>query len=105
MTNAWPFDQPPNCAVITLRRILDGAEHILHVIHDSEDHGWQFLSGSDAHEAEAAVVALGTIVDLDPSVSEVADIPPGWRAWRDWKGQDWNRGPNMSDVSKSGSDE
>jgi len=41
----WPFDQLPNCAVITLRRIVFGSAPILHVTHDRDDHGWQFLDG------------------------------------------------------------
>jgi hypothetical protein len=44
----WPFDQPPNCAVITQRHITHGATPILHVGHDSEDDRWQFLWWEDA---------------------------------------------------------
>lgn len=43
----WPFDQPPNCAVITQRQIVDGSQPILRVSHDEEDDGWQFLTGED----------------------------------------------------------
>lgn len=35
----WPFDQPPDCAVITLRSIVFEGEPILHVVHDEADHG------------------------------------------------------------------
>ena len=86
MANApWPFDQPRNCAVITLRSIVFGGGPILQVTHDEEDNGWQFLGTgdaeeSDAEESDAAVVGLGEIVELDPSVMEVADIAPGWHA-------------------------
>jgi hypothetical protein len=37
----WPFDQPPNCAVLTLRSIVFGGAPILYVSHDADDHGWQ----------------------------------------------------------------
>ena len=87
----WPFDQPPDCAVITLRSIVFGGKPILHITHDEDDHGWQFLGSEDAHEGDPAVVGLGEIAKLDPSVLEVADIPPGWHAWRRSKSSTWQR--------------
>jgi hypothetical protein len=78
----WPFDQAPNCAVISLRSVVFGGAPILHVTHDADDHGWQFLGLQDANTAEAAVVSLREIVALDPTVCSVSDLPPGWHAWR-----------------------
>lgn len=49
------------------------------MFHDEEDHGWQFLDGKPADLANAALVALEDIVEIDRSVLEVADIPPGWQ--------------------------
>jgi hypothetical protein len=51
-----------------------------------------FLDGRDVNEANAALVALKTIVALDPTVLEVADLPPGWIATRDKVGGAWRRG-------------
>jgi hypothetical protein len=87
----WPFDQPPDCAVITLRPIVFDGAPILHVTHDREDHGWQFLSLEGAREEDACVVSLAEIVRLDPTVMQVADIPPGWRAWRHSASSPWVR--------------
>ena len=89
--SAWPFDQPPNCAAITLRSIVFGGGPILHVVHDESDHGWQFLGAGDADEKDAAVVGLGEIAKLDASVLEVADLPPGWHARRRAKAEPWRR--------------
>ena len=89
----WPFDQPRDCAVITLRSIVFDGGPILHVTHDEEDDGWQFLGAEDADADEAAVVGLGEIVKLDPSVVEVADLPPGWHAWRPNRSAPWRRAP------------
>ena len=75
---SWPFDQPPNCAVITLRSIVFDGAPILRVSHDEEDHGWQFLDGGDVDMADAAVVSLEEMVGCDPTVFEVADLPRGW---------------------------
>ena len=58
----WPFDQPPNTASITLRSIVFAGAPILHVTHDEDDHGWQFLGMEDARENDACVVALQEIV-------------------------------------------
>jgi hypothetical protein len=88
---AWPFDHPPDCAVITLRSIVFDGGPILHVTHDEDDHGWQFLGAGNAEESNAAVVGLGEVVKLDASVLEVADLPPGWHAWRRSKSSPWER--------------
>jgi len=85
----WKFDQPPNCAAITLRSIVFEGKPILHVVHDEEDHGWQFLSLGDADEEDVAVVAMSEIVELDPSVQDVAHIKPGYRAWRQNQDSEW----------------
>ncbi len=87
----WPFDQPPNCAVISIRPIVFESALILHVTHDSDDHGWQFLSLEDAQMEDACVVSLSGILRLDPSVREVADLSPGWHAWRRAVGVPWTR--------------
>ena len=87
----WPFDQPRNAASITLRSIMFGGAPILHVTHDEDDHGWQFLGLDDASEDDACVVGLQSIVARDPSVLELADLPPGWHAWRSSKASPWQR--------------
>jgi hypothetical protein len=78
----WPFDQPQNCAVITLRQITQEAAPILHVSHNSDDHGWQFLGWEEARVEDGVVVCFAHILDMDPSIRELADLPPGWHAWR-----------------------
>lgn len=92
----WPFDQPRNCAVISLRQIVFGGDQILQVSHDEDDHGWQFLSLGDAMEEDAVVVCLEEIVEMDPTVFDVADMPPGWRALRRRVGDPWVRELNPS---------
>jgi hypothetical protein len=88
--DTWPFDQPRNCAVFTTRQVLDRNQPILHVTHDADDHGWQFLS-SDASKEDAKIVALEEIVAIDPSVLELADLPVGWHASRSSVEEAWIR--------------
>jgi hypothetical protein len=79
--HSWPFDQPRDCTVFTTHQIVDGTEPILHVTHDADDHGWQFL-GRQAREEDAQNIALHEAVEIDSSVLQLADLPPGWHAWR-----------------------
>lgn len=92
MTDApWPFDQPRNCAVVTLRSIMFDDAPILYVCHDLDDHGWQFLDGRPIDMANAALVTLEEIVRHDTSVLDLADMPPGWCAKRITKSAPWRR--------------
>jgi hypothetical protein len=85
-----------------MRQVLDRSEPILLVSHDAEDHGWQFIGSSDASMVDAKLVCLEEIVQLDPTVLEVADLPPGWEATRDAVGSAWLRqeSPPISDDEK-----
>jgi len=87
----WPFDQPPNCAVITLRSIVFDGAPILLVFHDEDDHGWQLLGGGEFDLADAAIVSLKEIIRRDPTVLQIADLPPGWSAWRSAPNAAWQR--------------
>ena len=89
---AWPFDQPRNTAVITLKQIVQHKVPILFVTHDPDDHGWQFLNPSvDTAPVNASVVGLEQIVRMDPSLLEIADLPVGWSASRGAVGGRWVR--------------
>ena len=71
----------------------DGCD-IIHVFHDEDDHGWQFHWAGEKDVADMMVVCLSEIVDHDPSVLEVADLPTGWKAWREKRGAAWHREKN-----------
>lgn len=90
----WPFDDPPNVATISLRDIMERRAPILLVSHDADDGMWQFLDGRDNPDPEDAVIlSLDCVLDLDPSIAELADLPPGWRAWREGANRPWQREP------------
>ena len=96
-TDTWLFDQPRNCATLTMRQVLDGSEPILLVVHDADDRAWQFIGGSDASVADGRVVCLEEIVNLDPTVLDVADLWPGWQAVRNEVGGEWTRRQRRKD--------
>ena len=80
-----------------MRQVLDRAEPILVVSHDADDHAWQFIGSSDASLEDARVVGLEEIVDLDPTVLALADLPPGWRATRSHVNDPWTRQQDSSE--------
>jgi hypothetical protein len=94
----WPFDDPPNVASITVRQIIHGGEPILLVARDARDGGWQFLTGGAFEVADGMVVSPASMVRRDPSVSELADMQPGWQASRSAVGQPWQRSPAEADA-------
>ena len=92
MSGPWPFEDARNTTSITLRDVLNGKSQVLFVSHDEDDGMWQFLDGRDAPDpADACVVGLGCMVELDPTVAELADLPLGWVAWRDSVDTPWQR--------------
>jgi len=90
----WVFDEPKNVAVITTLQVLREGQPILLVVHAADDGGWQFLTGRAFSVEDALVVALHEIVKHDPTVCELADLPLGYVAQRDWKGSPWRRTQN-----------
>jgi hypothetical protein len=87
----WPFADPENVAVMTARQVTHGGQPILYVSHDEEDGMWQFLTGGPVDMADAMVVGLREVYDMDPSVGELADLPLGWIARRAAVGRPWRR--------------
>jgi hypothetical protein len=77
----WLFLDPPNTAVFTSVHILNEGDWVHYVTHDEEDGAWQFHpSHGPSNMKEAAVVSLRSMVDLDPRIEELADLPLGWHA-------------------------
>ena len=87
---SWPFDQSPNVAAITTRQVLEGRA-ILHVVHYEDDQSWAFTCGTTSDEADGRVISMEQAVQLDSTIKEVSDLPPGWRAWRSAVGDRWQR--------------
>jgi hypothetical protein len=91
MTKEWPFADPPNVATFTTCKVLNEGHPILLVTHDEDDGAWQFLCGTTNEPRDGRIVGLDCIVAQDPSVIELADLPLGWRAWRDSPAEAWRR--------------
>jgi len=89
--NDWPFEDPRNVATISLRRIVFSGRPVLFVVHDDDDGTWQMLDDEPMTIEDACVVALEEMVVLDPTLVELADLPSGWEARRDFVGGPWRR--------------
>jgi len=82
MTNDWPFDQARNVAALTTAQVMSGHVPVLVVIHYSDDHSWAFLGSDSGSTADARLVSMGQIVDMDSSLLTIAGLHPGWIAER-----------------------
>ena len=102
MSENWPFADPENLAVFTLKRIVRGESPILRVTHDEEDGGWQFLDGGEVVVEEASLVSLRFVTQVDPSVLELADMPLGWVAERASPGEPWQRAAAVLEEDREG---
>ena len=91
---SWPWDQEENCATITTRQVMSGGYPILSVTHYEDDHSWAFTCGTTNDEGDALVVLMKNVVDLDPTLEEIADLEPGWSAYREKVGAPWVREQN-----------
>lgn len=88
----YAFKEDPHLGVITTAPVLLGAPIVM-VSHDADDGGWQFLCGTTKNPADGRIVHLEEIVAMDPTVTEVSDLPLGWVAYRDAVGAQWTREP------------
>ena len=72
---------------------------ILGVYHDVKNDRWQFVNGwGDTDDVENGVwVHPKHLVDLDESIAELADLPAGWRGWRETADDTWTREPQLPD--------
>ncbi|MWL91018.1 hypothetical protein GA566_26710 [Cupriavidus sp. SW-Y-13] len=90
---SWPFGDQPNVAVIVNRTIVTEHAWIAYVSHDSDDGAWQFYTSQTepVSESDAMLVSLRCVVEIDPTVQQLSDLPLGWHAWRDSASAPWTR--------------
>lgn len=94
-TAEWPFDQSPNTAAITSRQVLEGEQEIHVVVHYSDDHSWAFLCGTTDDPQDGRVIVMSEALEVDGTLASIADLPPGWKAWRESRGDPWQKAENF----------
>lgn len=84
------FIEDLNVAVLTTKYILEKKSEILYVYHFEDDGMWQFNGNEEiADDSDYKVVSLEEIINIDPSVLVVSDLPLGYEAFRKTKENDW----------------
>ena len=85
------FADDLSTAVFTTFYVTEEKNDITYVSHDLEDGAWQFFSSDEIanFEKEARLVSLKNIIEIDPSVVEIADMPEGYYAVRKSKKDNW----------------
>jgi hypothetical protein len=90
MNKSWPFKEAPNTGVLASQRIFSG-DLICFVYRDWEDGSWQFLPNQVTRQSDAILVCLGEVHQIDSSIADLADLPPGWMAVRKPDSLVWSR--------------
>jgi hypothetical protein len=85
------FKEADNTAVFTTQFVVNDKKDITYVTHEKEDGAWQFFSNDNFGHFEdvAMVVGLGEILKIDNTLLELADLPEGFSAQRNFKGDKW----------------
>lgn len=82
----WKFSDPPDTRVFTTKRVMNRQDSVTRVFHEVEDGAWQFLGTGDALVEDVVCACLHHIIDKDPTLKELADLPLGWCAWPNCRG-------------------
>ena len=70
---------------------MSGKDPITRVFHDIDDGTWEFHGPQESDPKDMAYLCLHCIVDKDPSINELYDLPVGWSAWRESVTAPWER--------------
>jgi hypothetical protein len=82
--------------VFSSRLVMEDEQPILLVFHD-ENGDWSFLSSYEEREEEIVLVHLSHVLDWDPTVRTLEELPGGWKAWRESVDDEWTREPTPPD--------
>jgi len=97
----WKFFDPLHTGVFTTKRVISGDDPIARVFHDVEDGAWQFHGQDESKSEDMTYVCLHHVVDKDPTIKHLADLPVGWCAWRDKVTTPWTREVYAPDAGGS----
>ena len=77
--------------MFTTKGVMSGTDPITCVFHDLDDETWEFHGPQESDPNDLAYVCLRCIIDKDPSVNDLHDLPIGWCAWRESATAPWIR--------------
>lgn len=89
----WPFTDPQDVAAICCIHVLQDRP-VLRVTHDEDDGGWQILCGGTHTDSDAKLVCLGCMVQREPALLQLSQLPLGWCANRESPASPWQIAEN-----------
>lgn len=88
--SVYKFQDPENTACIVCDHVFNNDRPILHVTHDADDGGWQFMCGMDDHdESNAKIISLKQATEIDSSINDLYEMPLGVSAERETIKDKW----------------
>ena len=90
----WKFPDKPHTKAFISKAVLEGKEWISYVTHDRSDGAWQILGETGIEGGGPELACLHHMVDKDPTLAELADLPKGWYAERTEPAEPWERFEN-----------
>jgi hypothetical protein len=82
----WPFEDdkfPARLGVAVMHTVLNGEMPALQVVHAAED-WWRVADGVNSPNGDASTTAhMQHVLELDPTLAELATLAPGFQADRD----------------------
>lgn len=87
---------PRALGAVVQQTVLSGAEPAREVVH-AEDGSW--MVGDDLHDPNEPGASVAThiwhVIERDPAIAELADLPPGHMARRPAPGEPWVIEPHV----------
>ncbi|WP_315769573.1 MULTISPECIES: hypothetical protein [unclassified Bradyrhizobium] len=83
----------PRLGVICCGHVFRRERRIRYALHESD--GWQFMCGENDHysAADGHFVHVGGLLQFDPSLHDISDLPAGCKAERTDGASPWVRTP------------
>lgn len=79
-----------NTAAFVCEHVFGATRPVLYVCRSGGD--WQFLCGGDhGPEETPRLVGVGHLIERDPSLETILDLPRGWEAERESALSPWSR--------------
>jgi hypothetical protein len=87
----WKFPDKPHTKAFISKAVQEHMEWITYVTHDLSDGAWQILGETGVESGGPELACLHHMVERDPTLAELADLPKGWYAERTAPGEPWER--------------
>jgi|SRR5687768_5928779 len=97
LAGEWPFEDERRLAVFTTTHVVRAGKPILFVSHDADDGSWQFHSGDLVSTKDMMLLALEEILEIDPSIASLVNLPLGHCARRRGPRSAWRIQKKLAD--------